>query len=230
MNIEVNEDEILAIIGPNGAGKTTLFNVLTGFDRATEGKVYFYGQEVTNKPVHEMCKLGIGRTFQNILLFSQMKVIDNVVVGMHTKLPINLFEVILNSKSNCSKESQAYAKAHEILTYLKIDDTAFELASNLSYGKQRKVEIARALASQPKLLLLDEPSAGMNPSETKELMNLIEGIKDNFESNVVIIEHNMQLVMGISYRIIVLNFGKKIAEGTPKDIQNNQLVIKAYLG
>ena len=228
--MEVNDHEILGIIGPNGAGKTTLFNVLTGFDRPTGGKVYFYEQEVTNKPVHEMCKLGIGRTFQNIRLFGQMNVIDNLVVGMHTKLLINLVEIVLNSKSNRFKESQAYVKAHEILNYLKIDDVAFELAGNLPYGTQRKIEIARALSSQPKLLLLDEPSAGMNTKETGELMELIGGAKDKFGPAIVVIEHNMQLAMGISDRILVLNFGEKIAEGTPKEMQNNKLVIEAYLG
>jgi branched-chain amino acid transport system ATP-binding protein len=177
-----------------------------------------------------MCRLGIGRTFQNIRLFGQMKVIDNLVVGMHTKLFINLAEIILNSKSNRFKESKAYNRAHEILQYLKIDDVALELASNLPYGKQRKVEIARALSSQPKLLLLDEPSAGMNTKETEELMELIGGVKDKFGPAVVVIEHNMQLVMGISDRILVLNFGEKIAEGTSQEIQNNKLVIEAYLG
>ena len=230
VNLEVRSDEILGIIGPNGAGKTTLFNVLTGFDKPTKGKVFCYDKDVTGKAVHETCQLGMGRTFQNIRLFSQMKVIDNLVVGMHTKLFVNLAEIVLNSKSGKLKESSAYQRAHEILQYLKIDDVAYELASNLPYGKQRKVEIARALSSQPKLLLLDEPSAGMNPNEVGELMKLIGGIKDNFGPVVVIIEHNMQLVMGISDRIMVLNFGEKIAEGTPKEIQNNQLVIEAYLG
>jgi len=230
INFEARSDEILGIIGPNGAGKTTLFNVLSGFDKPTKGKVFCYDKDVTGKAVHEMCKLGMGRTFQNIRLFKQMKVIDNLVVGMHTKLFVNLAEVVLNSKSGRLKENDAYKEAHEILQYLKIDDVAFELASNLPYGKQRKVEIARSLSSQPKLLLLDEPSAGMNPKETEELMKLIGGIKDNFGPIVVIIEHNMQLVMGISDRIMVLNFGKKIAEGTPKEIQNNKLVIEAYLG
>jgi len=230
VSMQVKSDEILGIIGPNGAGKTTLFNVLSGFDKPTKGRIFYYDKDVTGKPVHEMCKLGMGRTFQNIRLFGKMKVIDNLVVGMHTKLFVNFIEVVLNSKSGRLKENNVYKKAHEILKYLKIDDIAFELASNLPYGKQRKVEIARALSSQPKLLLLDEPSAGMNPNETEELMKLIGGIKDNFGPVVVIIEHNMQLVMGISDRIIVLNFGKKIAEGTPKEIQNNQLVIEAYLG
>jgi branched-chain amino acid transport system ATP-binding protein len=159
-----------------------------------------------------------------------MNVIDNLVVGMHTKLLINLVEIVLNSKSNRFKESQAYVKAHEILNYLKIDDVAFELAGNLPYGTQRKIEIARALSSQPKLLLLDEPSAGMNTKETGELMELIGGAKDKFGPAIVVIEHNMQLAMGISDRILVLNFGEKIAEGTPKEMQNNKLVIEAYLG
>lgn len=230
IDLEVKSNEILGIIGPNGAGKTTLFNVLSGFDKPTKGKIWCDSKDVTGKAVHEMCQLGMGRTFQNIRLFGQMKVIDNLVVGMHTKLFVNLAEIVLNSRSGQLKEDSAYQRAHEILQYLKIDDVADEIASNLPYGKQRKVEIARALSSQPKLLLLDEPSAGMNPNEVGELMKLIGGIKDNFGPVVVIIEHNMQLVMGISDRIVVLNFGKKIAEGTPKEIQNNQLVIEAYLG
>jgi branched-chain amino acid transport system ATP-binding protein len=230
VSMQVKSDEIVGIIGPNGAGKTTLFNVITGFDKPTKGKVFCDRKDVTGKPVHEMCKLGMGRTFQNIRLFGQMKVIDNLVVGMHTKLFINLVEVILNSKSGRLKESNVYEKAHEIIKYLKIDDVAFELAGNLSYGKQRKIEIARALASQPNLLLLDEPSAGMNPRETEELMELIGGIKDKFGPAVLIIEHNMRVVMGICDRIIVLNFGEKIVEGIPKDIRNNKLVIESYLG
>jgi len=230
VSMQVKSDEILGIIGPNGAGKTTLFNVLSGFDKPTKGRILYYDKDITGKAVHEICRRGMGRTFQNIRLFGQMKVIDNLLVGMHTKLFVNFIEVVLNSKSGCLKENNAYKKAHEILKYLKINDIAFDLASNLPYGKQRKVEIARALSSQPKLLLLDEPSAGMNPSETEELMKLIGGIEDNFGAVVVIIEHNMQLVMGISDRIIVLNFGKNIAEGTPKEIQNNHLVIEAYLG
>ena len=177
-----------------------------------------------------MSKLGIGRTFQNIRLFGQMKVIDNLVVGMHNKIQVNFVEVILNSKSKRLKDSQAYAEAHKILHYLKIDDLAFELASNLPYGKRRKVEIARAISSQPKLLLLDEPSAGMNTKENIELMKMIKGLKDEFEIGIVIIEHNMQLVMGISERMLVLNFGEMIAKGTPKEMQNNKLVIEAYLG
>jgi len=183
-------------------------------------------------------KINYGLIFLVIMMFIpfivkneyQLRVINMALLYSIVALSINLLEIVLNSKSNCFKEIKAYAEAHEILRYFKIDDVAFELASNLPYGKQRKVEIARALSSQPKLLFLDEPSAGMNTKETGELMELIRGVKDKFGPAVVVIEHNMQLVMGIFDRILVLNFGEKIAEGTPKEIQNNKLVIEAYLG
>jgi len=229
VDLEIRRDEILGVIGPNGAGKTTLFNVLTGFSEPTKGKVFFDGQEVTGKPVYAVCRKGIGRTFQNIRLFGQMRVIDNVVVGMHNRLHVHLLGITLRLPSTLRKEREAYDRAGQILEYLGLGDVAGEMAANLPYGRQRKVEIARALASEPKLILLDEPSAGMNPQEALELMSLISGIR-KMGPSVVVIEHNMQVVMGISDRVAVLDFGKKICEGTPEEVRNDDGVIEAYLG
>ncbi len=229
VHLEIMRDEILGVIGPNGAGKTTLFNVLTGFSKPTKGKVFFDAQDVTGRPVYVVCQKGIGRTFQNIRLFGQMTVIDNVVVGMHNRLHMRLLGIALRLPSTMRKEREAYEKAGRILEYLGLGDVAWELAANLPYGRQRKVEIARALASEPKLILLDEPSAGMNPQEATELMTLIGGIR-KMGPSVVVIEHNMQVVMGISDRVAVLDFGKKICEGTPEEVRSDEGVIEAYLG
>ncbi len=229
IDLEIRQNEILGVIGPNGAGKTTLFNVLTGFSAPTRGRVFFDGREVTGKPVYTICKKGIGRTFQNIRLFSKMRVIDNVVVGMHNRLDTHLMGIILKLPSAMKKEREAYDSASRILHYLGLAGEAWELAGNLSYGKQRKVEIARALASEPKLILLDEPSAGMNPQEALELMTLIGGIR-KMGPSLVVIEHNMQVVMGISDRVAVLDFGRKIFEGTPDEVRRDERVIEAYLG
>jgi branched-chain amino acid transport system ATP-binding protein len=229
VNLEIRPGEVLGVIGPNGAGKTTLFNVLTGFSRPTRGRVLFDGHDVTGKPVYRVCQKGIGRTFQNIRLFGQMTVIDNVVVGMHNRVHTHLLGIALKLPSTVRKEREAYDKAGRILEYLGLDDVAWELAANLPYGRQRKVEIARALASEPKLILLDEPSAGMNPQEAAELMTLISGIR-KMGPTVVVIEHNMQVVMGISDRVAVLDFGTKISEGSPDQVRSDNRVIEAYLG
>ncbi len=229
IDLQINSGEILGIIGPNGAGKTTLFNLITGYYPPTSGHLYFNGKKVTGTPVHKMCRLGLSRTFQNIRLFSAMSVIDNVVTGMHTKITDRLLGTVFNTQRKRNEDSRAYEKAFDILRYLGIEKDAEQVASNLSYGKQRKVEIARALANEPLILLLDEPSAGMNPQETIELMQLIQGIQKKGPT-VVVIEHNMQLIMGISDRVSVLNFGEKICEGDPAYIQNDACVVEAYLG
>ena len=229
VDIDVNKGEIFGIIGPNGAGKTTLFNVISGFDAATSGKVLYCGEDVTRKNVYEHCVRGLSRTFQNIRIFKDMSVLDNLKVGMHNRIHTRLFDILLNNAREKEEEENALRKAHEILQYLGIDDVCDEIASNLPYGSQRKVEIGRALASEPNLILLDEPSAGMNQSETLELMELIRGIRDR-DITIIVIEHNMQFMMNLCDRIAVLNFGKLLTVGVPQEVQDNQEVIDAYLG
>jgi len=229
VNIEVNEGEIYGIIGPNGAGKTTLFNVISGFDAPTEGRVFFLGEDTTKMNITEHCVRGMARTFQNIRVFPEMTVLDNLQVGMHKRIYTDLCIVCLNTKKQKNIEREAREKAMEILKYLGIENVANEFAGNLPYGTQRKVEIGRALASEPKLLLLDEPSAGMNDQETMELMELIKGI-NKLGPTVIVIEHNMKFMMNLCERIAVLNFGELLMVGTPKEVQEDQRVIEAYLG
>ena len=223
------EGEILGIIGPNGAGKTTFFNVISGFDSPTQGKVIFCGTDMTGKNITQYCLKGIARTFQNIRVFNEMSVLDNIMVGMHNVIKTNIWNISMNTKKEKQEEAQAVKNAHEILQYLGIDEFAQESAGNLSYGYQRKVEIGRALASNPKLILLDEPSAGMNDSETIELMELIRGIMKR-GVNIIVIEHNMQFMMNLCDRIAVLNFGTLLTVDTPEKVKNNEEVIQAYLG
>ncbi|MCX7615430.1 MAG: ABC transporter ATP-binding protein [Clostridiales bacterium] len=229
VSLEINDDEIFGIIGPNGAGKTTFFNVISGFNSPTSGKVFFAGKEMTGSNITQFCTRGIARTFQNIRIFSEMTVMENLLVGMHNRIHSTFFGVCMNTRKQRDVEKKAADKAMEIMEYLNIATFANEYAANLSYGTQRLVEIGRALASEPKLLLLDEPSAGMNQQETMELMKLIQGIR-KLGPAIIVIEHNMKFMMNLSYRIAVLNFGELLMVDTPKEVQEDPRVIEAYLG
>jgi branched-chain amino acid transport system ATP-binding protein len=237
LNIEVGKGEIVALIGPNGAGKTTAFNMITGVYRPTEGEILFdrLGSKdtlaaITGKRPDAISSLGIARTFQNIRLFGEMSVLDNVLIGMHLRLKSGLFEALAGWPRYGREEKGMQAFAMSLLKKVGLDSLSSELATSLPYGQQRRLEIARALATQPSLLLLDEPAAGMNPKETMELTQFVQEISKEFELTVLLIEHHMQIVMDISDRIYVLDFGKTIASGTPEEIQNNERVIEAYLG
>lgn len=229
VDITINEGEVLSVIGPNGAGKTTLFNLLTGVYSPTAGKIRFRKQEIKNLKPYEITKMGIARTFQNIRLFGEMSVLDNVMIGQHCRTKTGVFGAILKTPAVRREEAQVREKAMDVLKLVGLDDVYNEKAKNLPYGKQRRLEIARALATDPELILLDEPAAGMNPQETNELIELIEKLND-MGKTVLLIEHDMKLVMGISKRIMVLDYGRKIADGPPEEIKNNETVIKAYLG
>ena len=252
LNMEINEGEIVALIGPNGAGKTTAFNVITGVYQPTNGAVWFNGEKVIeNHPQGKMkklykgehngdytsvlaptpdkiTKLGLARTFQNIRLWKSQTVFDNVLIAKHCRATSNVFSATF--RLNRKEEAKQREEVLELLKIVGLDDVKDELATSLPYGKQRRLEIARALAAEPTLLLLDEPAAGMNPQETDELTAFIGELRDKFKVTILLIEHHMNLVMDISDRIYVLDFGKLIAEGTPAEIQSNQRVIDAYLG
>ena len=230
LSMKIEKGGLVGLIGPNGAGKTTAFNMLTGVYRPTDGGIRLDGQNLIGKKPHEICKLGVARTFQNIRLFSQLSVLDNVKTGLHNQITYTFAESMFHLGSYRKKEKQMDEKAMELLRVFDLDGVADYKAANLPYGKQRKLEIARALATNPKLLLLDEPAAGMNPSETAELMANIVKIRDTFGIAIMLIEHDMSLVMNICEGICVLNFGKVIAKGTAEEIQNNDAVIEAYLG
>ena len=229
-NMEMNEGELVGLIGPNGAGKTTVFNLLTGVYQPTEGNVYLRGKSMLGKKPHQMVEEGIARTFQNIRLFKDLTVLDNVLIGLHNSMNCHLGESILRLPRYWKQEKEAKERALELLSIFQMQDLAKYQAGALPYGAQRRLEIVRALGTNPKLLLLDEPAAGMNPSETAGLMENIRKIRDSFHIAIMLIEHDMNLVMGICEVIAVLNYGKIIAKGTPEEIQANPAVIEAYLG
>ena len=228
--ITIGRTEITGLIGPNGAGKTTVFNLLTNVYKPTRGNILLDGVSTAGKSTAQLCRMGIARTFQNIRLFKDMSVIDNILVGLHHEMDYTLPEAILRLPRFWRGESIARKRAMELLGIFHMEDTAETPAGSLPYGAQRRLEILRALATNPSILLLDEPAAGMNPAETAELMENIRRIRDTFQIAVLLIEHDMSLVMGICEGIAVLNFGQIIAKGTPEEIRNNPAVIEAYLG
>lgn len=230
LDLKIEQGQLYGLIGPNGAGKTTVFNMLTGVYKPTEGDIILDGKNITGLPPAKISQAGIARTFQNIRLFDKMSVLDNVKVGLHNQIKYGLFTGLLRLPAYREKEHEMNREARKLLKIFELDKEEKLRASQLPYGKQRKLEIARALATKPKLLLLDEPAAGMNPNETAELMNTIKFVRDTFGISILLIEHDMSFVMGICEYITVLNYGRELARGTGKEIRNNPNVIAAYLG
>ncbi len=230
VSFTIPEGSIVSLIGPNGAGKTTFFNVLTGLYDSTSGAVYFDGQDITGNAPHKIAAGGMARTFQNIRLFGLMTAQENVMVAMHSHLKAGVLATTFHTKKQQAEEEEAKRFSQELLDFVGIGNTTYEYARNLSYGDQRRLEVARALALRPKVLLLDEPTAGMNPNESKAFVDFVYRVRDERGVSILLIEHDMSVVMQVSERITVLDRGENIAEGSPSDIKNNTRVIEAYLG